>query len=279
MRTIDQIVTDEDVNHLSDLGPLRYRVAPFAITSRQTLDAFDHLVLDPYCGEGRGQLSSGRHRYRRYDDFKVTFNGGGWRCELQPHRPFIQSPKYNRAVGGVARHLEPLTIDPTPELDSLFKAFGFARHMAFHAKIHQIRVVTSKEIHGVTVVEGPHRDGQEWQIVAVFRRHNVIGGESQLLPTGGGAPFFAEVLQPGEAVCNEDAAMWHNATDIFPRDDGAPGYRDIWIVAMNRWDNRRYGDEFELASLRDGRSNWEMDRPDELAQVSALWPGPDRATR
>jgi hypothetical protein len=270
MRTIDQIVTDDDVNHLTNLGAPRYKVAPFAITSRQTVDAFEDLVLDPYCGEGRGSLSNGRHRYRRYDDFKVTFAAGSWRCELQPHRPFIQSPKFNRAVGGVPRHLEPLTIDPTPEVDSLFKAFGFATARAFHAKIHQIRVITTVEIHGVAVVEGPHRDGQEWQIVAVFRRHNVIGGESQLLPIGGGEPFFAQVLQEGQAICNEDRAMWHNATDIFPEDASAPGYRDIWIIAMNRWETRRYGEEFESASLRDGKSNWEVDRPDEVAQVSPL---------
>ena len=270
MGAIEAIVTDDDVNHLTNLGPARYRVAPFAITSRRTVEAFDNLVLDPYCGQGRGSLSRGRHRYRRYDDFKVTYENGRWRCELQPHRPFIQSPKFNYAVGGVARHLEPLEIDPEPEVDSLFRAFGFDTRCAFHAKIHQIRVITSADVHGVTVVEGPHRDGQEWQIVAVFKRHNIVGGESQFLPTGGGSPFFAHVLQRGEAICNEDAAMWHNATDIFPEDPARPGHRDIWIIATNRWEHRRYGDEFEAASMQDGRANWAVRRPDESPQVAPL---------
>lgn len=268
MSTIDSIVTNEDVNVLTNLGPTRYRVGGFR-KSQAVLDAFEQLVLDPYCGEGRGRLSNGRHRYRRYDDFKVRHEKGAWRCERLPHRPFIQSPKFNKAVGGVARHLEPLTVDPSVEVDSLFDSFGFDREIAYHAKIHQIRVIATREIHGVAVVEGPHRDGHEWQIVAVFRRHNIIGGESQLLPSGGGQPFFAHMLAPGEALCNEDAAMWHNATDIFPKDPASIGYRDIWIIAANRWERRRYGDLFEAASLDHGKADWDADRP---ADSPALTP-------
>jgi hypothetical protein len=232
-------------------------------------NAFADLVLDPYCGEGRGQLSKGRHRYRRYDDFKV-WHEERWRCERLPHRPFIQSPRFNRAVGGVARHLEPLTVDPSFEVDSLFDAFAFDRRCAYHAKIHQVRVITTPEIHGVAVVEGPHRDGHEWQILAVFHRRGIVGGESQLLPPGGGTPFFAQVLAEGEALCNEDAAMWHNATDIFPAGDVALGCRDIWIIATNVWERRRYGERFEAASLEEGRACWDAARPAESAQVTPL---------
>lgn len=268
MRRLEQIVTDEDVNSLTKLGKDRYRVAPFSGISKRTMESFDHLALDPYCGEGRGALSKGRHRFRRYDDFRVSHDGRRWRSELQPHRPFIQSPKFNKAVGGVARRLDPLKIDPSPEVDSLFDAFGFDRNVAFHAKIHQIRVIASRDIHGVAVVEGPHRDGHEWQIVAVFNRHNITGGESQLLPTGGGMPFFGKVLQAGEAICNEDAAMWHNATDIYPADADSVGYRDIWILACNRWDHRRYGEEFDEASMGNGRAQWELDHPEDCPQLT-----------
>lgn len=269
MNTIDTIVTNEDVNHLTNLGATRYRVARFRM-SHLVLNAFEDLVLDPYCGEGRGRLSNGRHRYRRFDDFKVWQEKDRWQCELLPHRAFIQSPKFNKAVGGVERNLEPLLIDPSFEIDSLFTAFAFDPRHAYHAKIHQIRVITTKDIHGVAVVEGPHRDGHEWQIVAVFRRHNIVGGESQLLPMGGGTPFFAHVLSEGEALCNEDAAMWHNATDIFPKDPTVTGYRDIWIIATNRWERRRYGEHFDAASLENGKARWDVARPAESKQVTPL---------
>lgn len=266
MNTIEKIVTDDDVAPFTKLGERRYKVIEFTPTA-STRAAFNNLPLDPYCGQGRGQLSSGRHRFRRFDDFRASYKQGRWTCELLPHRPFIQSPRFNKAVGGVARHLPPLEIDPSAEVDSLFKGFGFDTSIDFHAKIHQIRVITSKDITGVAVVEGPHRDGHEWQIVAVFDRHNIVGGESQFLPTGGGAPFFAHVLQPGEAVCNEDARMWHNATDIAPRLPDRQGHRDIWIIATNRWTHRRYGDHFDSASTQEGLSRWSSDRPAESPAI------------
>jgi len=268
MRKIEDIVTSDDVNGLTALGDQRYAISTFEF-SPETCEAFNHLPLDPYSSHGRGTLSGGKHRFRRYDDFKMAYSRsiGRWQAELLPHRPFIQSPKFNKAAGGLKRHLEPLEIHPETELSSLFLAFGFRTDCYFHAKVHQIRVITRPDIHGVAVVEGPHRDGQDWQIVAVFDRKNITGGQSQFLPSGGGDPFFGKTLQPGEAVCNEDAAMWHNATDICPVEGAEEGHRDIFIVATNRWEHRKYGDEFEAASLRDGEADWAKDHPDEVPQT------------
>ncbi|MCR9255210.1 MAG: 2OG-Fe dioxygenase family protein [Alphaproteobacteria bacterium] len=267
-RKIDDIVDDEDVGPFTELGPKAYAVGTFEITDA-VKNAFDDLPLDPYCGAGRGAATQGRHRYRRYDDFKATYDPGlgRWRLELLPHRPFIQHPKFNKAVGGIARHLEPLKVHPETEMNSIFNTFGFDKSQPIHAKIHQIRVITTKDIQGIAIAEGAHRDGQEWQIVAVFDRVNVKGGQSQFLPTGGGEPFFARTLEPGEVVCNEDAKMWHNATDLSPEDEDRPGHRDIFIVATNRWHKRRYGTDFEEASLRNGESDWATEHPDEVAEV------------
>jgi hypothetical protein len=38
--------------------------------------------------------------------------------------------------------------------------------------------------------------------------------------------------------------MWHYATDIEAL-DASGGHRDIWIVSLNLWKNRRYGEEYE----------------------------------
>lgn len=268
MKSIEEIVGSDNVNHLTGLGEKRYAVSQFDRTS-EVCKSFDDLPLDPYCGEGRGELSGGKHRFRRYDDFKMEYcyTGRCWKSELLPHRPFIQSPKFNYAVGGIERHLEHLLIDPSAELNSLFNAFGFDKNRLFHAKTHQIRVVVTKDIYGVSVVEGPHRDGQDWQIVAVFDRQNIEGGQSQFLPNGGGEPFFSQTLKAGYAICNEDAAMWHNATDIFLHDGATRGYRNIWIIATNRWECRKYGDEFESAALRDGKAVWQLKHPDECPEI------------
>ena len=39
---------------------------------------------------------------------------------------------------------------------------------------------------------------------AIFSRHNITGGVSQLMPTGGGPCFFEDVLQKNEAIMMAD---------------------------------------------------------------------------
>jgi len=262
---------DDDINHLTGLGPERHGVKSFGhAISQRTMDAFDTLPLDNYCGQGRGRAANGKQRYRKYDDLRFWWDGEMWRCEFQPHRVFLQSPEFNMAVGGIDRILEPLDIDPEPEVDAILKAFEFDTAIDWHVKLHQIRVITTEDIAGITVTEGPHRDGQDLQIVAVFRRHNIVGGASQFLPTGGGEVFFEEVVPEGHAVCNEDTHMWHNATDIIQKDKSEMGYRDIWIMATNRWTHRTYGDEFEETSHQQGLADWDVIRPDEPPQTTVL---------
>jgi len=78
----------------------------------------------------------------------------------------------------------------------------------------------------------------------VIKRQNIAGGVSQLMPIGGGVPFFERTLLPNEAIIFKDADMWHNATNIAPIDKET-GYRDILIITFNEWEFRRYGDDFE----------------------------------
>jgi hypothetical protein len=204
--------------------------------SRAMLDEFETLPLDPYCG--------GKFRYRRFSQYRMHYNGRGWEVSLLPHRPFIQSKEYNPLVGGVRRHLEPLRFDPSEQLDAGADAVPLDRAQVYQLNVHQVRVVTNRQIKGVAVPEGPHRDGHEIGMIAVFRRRNIRGGITQLMPSGGGAPFFETTLKENQAVVYRDDKMFHHATDIEPLDDDG-GLRDIWIVAMNAWENRRYGDEFE----------------------------------
>lgn len=156
-----QLTGEDDINHLTGLGPNRYAVAPFSAISQRTMDAFDTLPLDNYCGEGRGKEANGRQRYRKFGDLRLSWDGEMWRCEIQPHRVFLQSLEFNFAVGGIDRIFEPLDIDPEPEVDSILKAFAFDTSIDWHVKLHQIRVITTEELAGTTVTEGPHRDGQD----------------------------------------------------------------------------------------------------------------------
>jgi hypothetical protein len=211
----------------------RFTVPPL---SEEGMKDFENLVLDPYTG--------GKQRYRRFSQFRLWFENGDWHTQLLPHRPFIQSRIYNGVAGGVRREFHPIRFDPTPQAAAGARAAHFDETQIYQINVHQVRVVTSAEIKGVAVPEGPHRDGHDFVMNAIYSRNNITGGVSQLMPTGGGSCFFEDVLQKHEAIIMADDKLWHHATDIIPANE-QPGHRDILIITFNAWERRRYGDEFE----------------------------------
>ncbi|MBB5940308.1 2OG-Fe dioxygenase family protein [Streptomyces zagrosensis] len=220
----------------------KYRVIDLPAPEPDVLAEFETLPPDDFTG--------GRQRFRRFSQFRMDYDQGSdaWRLELLPHRPFLQPRVVNGLVGGVQRPFAPLRIDPTRQIDAGARALGLDRGRSWQLNVHQCRVISAPDIKGVSVPEGPHRDGHDYGMLAVFGRHNITGGTNQLMPTGGGEPFFEVTLQPNQALVYDDDAMWHNATDIVAEDETG-GHRDLWIVAVNDWEHRKYGEEFERLAL------------------------------
>lgn len=226
-----------------------YRTFYLPPADREMLEEFGRLPLDLYTGA--------RQRHRRFSQYRirnVTQSGDSrdrWVLELLPHRPFLQPKSVNTLVGGIPRELEPLRIDPSPQIDAAARQIGLAKDHDWQINVHQCRVVARPGETAVSVPEGPHRDGHDFGMLAVFARHNIAGGETQLMPLGGGEPFFRVTLEPNQAIAFDDTAMWHTATDLIAL-NGDCGYRDLWIVVFNRWDRRKYGSEYESRAASTG---------------------------
>lgn len=205
----------------------------------RTLAEFENLPMDPYTGSTQ--------RYRRFSQFRLRWQDE-WTLELLPHRSFGQPREFNDLVGGALRTLEPLTTDPTPLIAAGADALGLDRGRDWQLNVHQCRVISNDDVEGVAAPEGPHRDGHQYGMVAVSRRHNIDGGVTELMPLGGGDPFYSGVLQAGEMVVYADTDMFHNVTDIRHLSPEG-GYRDVWLVAVNEWEQRKYGEEYEARVL------------------------------
>jgi hypothetical protein len=215
-----------------------YQVIDIPTPDFSVLAAFEQLPHDPF--------TPGGQRSRRFSQFRMTFDKSvdSWQLERLPYRPFIQSKVVNSLVGGIQRPFEPLLVDFSAQVAAGGTALGLDEARAWQINVHQCRVVSTPDIKGVSVPEGPHRDGHDFGMLAVFSRHNITGGTNRLMPAGGGDPFFEVTLQPNQALVYDDGAMWHTATDIEALDDSG-GYRDLCIIAINDWDRRKYGEEFE----------------------------------
>jgi hypothetical protein len=207
--------------------------------SGEFLASFQDLAFDEHSG--------GNHKYRRFSQYRVYFEGDRWRLEVLPHRPYLAYSKYNKFAGGILRHYQPLQIDPSDLVDVGAKAIPLDTSVEWQINVHQHRVLAGPGIHGHVVPEGPHQDGHEYVMIAVYGRHGITGAEMSLMPVGGGEPFFKTTLQEGQAVLLDDEHLFHHVTDIEPVVD--EGHRDIVIIAFSKWKDRWYGPEFESKAL------------------------------
>lgn len=145
------------------------------------------------------------------------------------------------------REYEPLELDPTLQVASAADAVPLDTTIDWQINVHQYRIVVTPEIRGVSVPEGPHRDNHKYVMIAVFNRQGIAGGVTSLMPTGGGTPFYSLAIQKQTALVFDDSRMWHDATEIVALDTN--GWRDLWVVAFDPWNDRRYGEEFEREAL------------------------------
>lgn len=209
------------------------------------LTTFGDLVLDPYCG--------GKQRYRRFDQYRIHYENGRWHLKLLPHRPFIQSQKYNKFAGGILREFEPLKIDPSIYVDACAKAIPLDTTKEWQINVHQCRVIVNPDIRGVSVPEGPHQDGHEYTAILVFKRHEITGAITSLYPVKSREPFYTTVIPENHALVFSDERMFHYTTDLIPLN--GRGHRDLWMIVFDQWEdannteNKRYGEAYEQEAM------------------------------
>ncbi|MGE4242671.1 2OG-Fe dioxygenase family protein [Ramlibacter sp.] len=222
-----------------------YAVIDTPPPSAQVLDSFNHMPRDSH--------SLKRLREIRLSQFFAYREDDQWIFALLPRRKYIQSAEYIRLAeaGGVMRHREQLQCDPSPLMAAVLDALPVDVAVTYHLNVNQIRVIANSEFRGVTVPEGPHRDGHEFSVIVVAARHNVLGGETQIIDPASNEIVHRRVLAPNQAILIDDERYVHYATDIVPA-EGSAGYRDIWVIEVNRWHRRAYGPAHERRALAAG---------------------------
>ncbi|MGW6785724.1 2OG-Fe dioxygenase family protein [Streptomyces sp. NPDC054987] len=221
------------------LNKWHYQLLTLPELPAEVLEEFPTLPVDQY--------NEGKFRHRRFSQYRIRY-ADGWQPELLPHRPFCQATEFNGVTGGLLREFEPLQIDPAPVIRAGAEEIPLDHGVEWQVDVHQWRVISNDDTRGISVPEGPHQDGHTYSLIAVVDRHNIGGGETQLMPMDSDEPFLGVKLQPGQAVVIDDRKMRHYATDIVaPR--GEEGHRDLFLLAYNAWPERRYGAEYEKSVL------------------------------
>jgi hypothetical protein len=224
-------------------GAIHFRDHGYAVISTPTLDA---ATLDSFNRMPRDGHSMKRLREIRLSQFFCYKEEGQWIFALLPRRKYVQSAAYIRLAeaGGVLRHREQLECDPSPLIAAVLDTLPISAEGQYQINVNQIRVIANTDFKGVTVPEGPHRDGHEFSVIAIADRHNVRGGETQVIEPSTGQVIFRQTLDVNQAILIDDERYIHYATNIEP-EKGDVGHRDIWVIEINRWDQRAYGPKHE----------------------------------
>lgn len=195
--------------------------------------SWDDMPLDTYMADG------GRYRRRRHAVFAVTSQGDAQR---QPHQPHYQSIDYNTLNGGVERWFEPIT-DASGASASLHTILRFcnatfgalAPQVArWHVETHQFRIEARIDMQGLPTPEGMHRDGVDYVLVLLVKRHNIASGTTTIhSPSGRDLGSFT-LTHPFDATLIDDARVFHGVTAVEPLDATTPAHRDVLVVTFRR---------------------------------------------
>ena len=224
-------------------GPDHFKSHGYAIID---VPAPSAAVLDSFNRMPRDEHSPSRLRQIRLSQYFTFCDEGQWTLALLPRRKYVQSAEYIRLAeaGGVMRHREQLEVDPTPVVAAVLDALGVDKDGNYQINVNQIRVIANGDFTGVPVPEGPHRDGHKYSCIVIAARHNVRGGETQIMDPQTEEVLHAQTLGENQAVLIDDERYIHYVTNFTPA-DGSMSYRDIWVIEVNPWAERAYGPAHE----------------------------------
>jgi hypothetical protein len=188
--------------------------------------------LEPDCWMG----DAGRYRRRRFAAFSLVDGT----IERKRHQPHFQSRRHNRLNGGVARWFSPVErgVCSHPMTTALLRigeelagALVGWTVRAWHAEMHQFRVLAEGRVPGRPTPDGLHRDGVTAVLMMLVGRHNVNGGATTLTEDG---RFIAQVTlsRPLQGIFIDDQRLRHCVSPIQPAICGRAAWRDALVLTF-----------------------------------------------
>ncbi|MEO7327702.1 MAG: 2OG-Fe dioxygenase family protein [Minicystis sp.] len=186
---------------------------------------WDALPTDPHLRDG------GHYRARRHASFLVDPGGEVTRA---PHRAHFQPVQYNALHGGIERWFSPISVEVAEHPAWLRLLARMGAELArvtpvprWFVEAHQFRVDTEGGI-GRPTPEGAHRDGVDFVVVVVLRRHHIKGGETRVFEADGPNGVRFTLNEPWSTLVLDDRRVIHESTPIQPA--GEHGHRDTLVL-------------------------------------------------
>ncbi len=193
--------------------------------------SWNDMPLDTYMAD------DGRYRRRRHATLSMSANAT--EAKLEPHQPHYQSRDYNTLNGGIARHFEPIAeaVVRGEAMTSLLALCSsvFGRCLpgcAWHIEAHQFRIEANAAASGQPTPEGVHRDGVDYVLVMMVKRHNIRQGTTNIHDPAGRSLASFTLREPLDLTLIDDHRCLHGVTAVTPLDPIEPAWRDVLVVTF-----------------------------------------------
>jgi hypothetical protein len=90
------------------------------------------------------------------------------------------------------------------------------RGQTWEVRVHQIRIVASREERGEPAPEGIHQDGTDFLTLHLVRRRNVAGAETTIYDLDRRPIQSYTMREPLDSFILEDPRIMHGVTPILP---------------------------------------------------------------
>lgn len=196
-------------------------------------DSWNDLPRDEYMAD------QGRYRRRRHAVFSADAQG---QLVREAHQPHYQGLEYNALNGGVARWFAPVDA-AVADGASLRTLLGYCHALfaplaadvqRWKFEVHQFRIEATPEMPGLPTPEGIHRDGVDYVMVLLIRRHNIASGTTLIHTPEGDALGSFTLTAPFDAALIDDHRVYHGVTAVTPLDVAHPAHRDVLVVTLRR---------------------------------------------
>jgi hypothetical protein len=181
----------------------------------------------------------GRYRRRRHAIYAAAAEGTIRRCA---HGPHYQGLDYNPLHGGIERWFEPVRteIGAGATLNAILR---FCRRLfgelagttaAWHIEVHQFRIEARAGEQGRPTPEGVHRDGVDYVLAMMVRRHNIASGTTTIHAADGCRLGSFTLTQPFDAALVDDRRVYHGVTPVAAIDPAFAAHRDVLVVTFRK---------------------------------------------
>ena len=221
--------------HFAQVDAASFRLAEdLALAQLRFFREWDHLEPDRH-------LRGGAHfRRRRFGLF--YFGPDSDEVLPLPADAYLQSLEINPYAGGIDRSFAPLR-PPAVSNEFLHELIRFVfRQLPIEddrlshpwlVDVHQVRITATPGEQGEPTPEGPHHDGEEFGVIQLVQRRNVIGGISTVYTNEGEPISSCTLREPMDTMILWDPHVLHGVSPIHPVDPDQPALRDTLLIGCD----------------------------------------------